>query len=307
MKLASNSSSGPSRRWPSSNQGSARPLLLALVGFVLGAGVTGLWRHSAAQHPDKEAKEGNESGVALSASTRAVLGQLNSPVEVRFYSLLDPASVSESMRAFSGRVSQLLGAYEQQSGGKIKINRFESIADSSQAASSDGVRPFNSDKGDPCFLGVTLISSGKKEVLPMLSPDWESAVEPDLSRALARLTSAPAPIRPANPPAVTPETIAAVRRQLPNLESISVTEATRVLREAALKEFQTATTEMGPQLQEAQAKILQAQSSGSATDQQAAIKQLEQLQAAQTEKLKQIAAQSKAEVEALEQLKATNR
>ena len=36
--------------------------------------------------------------------SRAGLGRLNSPLEVRFYALLDPATVPDSVTAFAGRV-----------------------------------------------------------------------------------------------------------------------------------------------------------------------------------------------------------
>lgn len=305
MKLAQNFSAHRRLNSRQRQSGSARPILLAIVCFALGATVTGFWWQRST-HATKETKL-TEEGVPLSPGTRSVISRLGAPVEVRFYSLLDPGSVSDSVRAFSDRVSQLLASYEQESGGKIKVTRFTSIANDSQKAATDGLRAFNSDKGDSCYLGAALISNNKKEVLPLLSPDWESAVEPDFSRALSRLIDASAPQRPKSEPAITPETIATVQREVTNLATVSVEDGTRILRDAAIKQFQAATLDMANQLKEAQAKLTQAQANGSAAEQQSAMQQLQQLQAAQTEKLKQIAAQSQAQVDALERLKATNR
>ena len=85
---------------------------------------------------------------------------------------------------------------------------------------------------------------------------------------------------------------------------MSVEEGTRILREAALKDFTTAANEMAAQVKEAQQRLAQVQNGGSDADQQAAMKHLQQVQAKQTEKLNQIASRSKAQIDALQQLKA---
>ncbi len=60
------------------------------------------------------------------------------------------------------------------------------------------------------------------------------------------------------------------------------------------------------QIKEAEQRLLQAQSGGSEADQQAALKHLQQVQAEQTEKLKQIAARFKTQVDVFQQLKAVS-
>lgn len=59
-------------------------VLLILVFLGLAAGAFWFYRHDPARI---------FGGVALSDNTKTVLQDLNSPVEIRFYSLLDPASV----------------------------------------------------------------------------------------------------------------------------------------------------------------------------------------------------------------------
>ena len=56
------------------------------------------------------------------------------------------------------------------------------------AALADGIKGFNLEKGEGCYLGIALSSKGKKEVLPQLSPEWEPALESDVSRAILRLS-----------------------------------------------------------------------------------------------------------------------
>jgi hypothetical protein len=128
------------------------------------------------------------------------------------------------------------------------------------------------------------------------------------SQPAAPAANAPAPAPPAvaNPPPGNPAAIEAVKRAIPSLASVSLEDGEKILRAAALKEFTAAATEMNVQVAAAQQQIVQAESSQSAAEQQAAMKHLQQIQAAATEKLQQIAAQLQAQIAALKQLKAAN-
>ena len=280
-------------------------LIVLLAGVVLGA----VWLYRTAHHtPAASAEPAAPQSPVLSDSTLAVLQRLNGVVETRFYSILDPATVPESLTAFAGRVDQLLSGYAQAAGGKIKLTRFDSQSHlNPNAASADGIQVFNLEKGEACYLGVALALNGRKETLPRLSPEWESALEADLTRAIARLLDASQPVRVTAPVTVSQINTTAVqevRALIPNLAAVPLEEGTRILREAALKEFKAAAKEMETQVKEAEQRLTQAQNGGSEADQQAAIKHLQQVQAEQTEKLKRIAARSKAQIDALQQLKA---
>jgi hypothetical protein len=294
-----------------SKQASARIIILILVAFLLGVAVSVFWFFRPAI--SSAGKIGGETNgtplIALSDGTRTVLKRLDSPVEIRFYSLLDPASVSESEQTFAGRVDQLLSAFQQEAGGKINVMRYNSRPDinaAATAAAADGIPPFNLDKGDACYLGIAVVHNGKKELLPRIFSEWEPALESDLARAIARLIDASPPVKSAAP-SIAPVTIEEVKRVIPNLASVSVEEGARILREAALKDFKAAVSEMETQVKEAQQRFSEAQNGGTDADRQAALKHLQQVQADQTEKLQQIAAKSKAQIEALQQLKAAAR
>lgn len=288
----------------SGEQANARTVLLVLVFFLLGLGGGAYWYYRATK-PASAVESDGKKIITLSDRTKAILNRLESPVEIRFYSLLDPATVSDSIQAFAGRVDQLLSVYQQESNGKINVIRFNSQSDANaQAAAADGIKPFNRDKGDVCYLGLTIAQNGQKELLPQLAPEWEPAVEFDLTRAIVRLMdakpSAKNPVATAEPDAVT---IAEVKRALPNFASVSVEEGTRLLRETALTDFAAAADEMEIRLKEAQERASQAQSGGSAAEQQAAVKHLQQVQLEQAGKLKEIAARLAARIAALQQLK----
>jgi len=203
-------------------------------------------------------------------------------------------------------VDGLLSEYQRVAGGRINVVRFNTRSDAgANAAVADGMRAFNRDKGDVCYLGLAVTGNGQKELLPQLAPEWEPALESDLSRAIERVGHSKPPTRPATAVASEPDAAALedVRRAIPNLASLSVEEGTRILRESALSEFKAAASEMEIQTAEAQQRLGRAQNGGSAADQQAALKQLQQLQAEQTEKLRQIAGRLQTRISALEQLK----
>jgi hypothetical protein len=281
-----------------SGQAQGKTLMLAMACFVAGIAACALWVkhvHSSAAGP---ANTGTESPAApaLSETTLAVLQRLNSAVEVRFYCLLDKSTVADTVAAFANRVDQLLSAYESSANGKLKVN----------AASADGVKEFNQDKGEPCFLGLTAACGGQKELLASLTPEWEAALEWDITRAIARVAQAGAALQPAgatvagqNPP------LDALRLSITNLDSISLEDGTRILRETALNEFAQATKEMESKLKEAQQRVVSAGTNPSTAE--AAMRQLQQVQAEQTAKLTEIAARAQQQVQALQQYKSVAR
>ncbi len=282
--------------------GDTRVAVLVLGCFLLGTAVSAFWFM---QRIKSKGDAGTGGTAGLTEKTRSTLHQLNSAVELRFYSVLDPASVPESVRAFSSRVSDLVSRYEAQANGKLKVTRFTTLSTAvANSAAADGITGFNRDKGDVCYLGIAVAQKNQKESLAQLSPDWEQALEPDLTRAIIRVSTASevTPVASASPP--DPAVVQEVSRAVTNVASVSLQDGNRVLREAALEQFKAAVKEMESKIKEAQQKLADAQSTGSAADQQIALKQLQQVQAEQTEKLKQIAARSKAQVDALQQIKA---
>lgn len=291
-----------------SAQGSARILLLALASFFLGAAAAALWVSRTNPPPGSDAREVtiNPRGD-LSASTRSVLNGLTAPVELRFYSVLDPAQTPESLRAFAGRVDQLLAQYQREAKGKIMVTHSNSQAYANgKAAVTDGLKPFDEDRGEPSFLGIAVISRDQKTALAQLAPEWEPALEYDLTRAILATQKAAigsgvtaVPTAPLGSAAMEQ-----IKQIVPNLDSVSLADATRLVREASFKEFATAAAQFQTQLKEAQQRLKDAQNGGSEADRLAAMKNLQAVQADQADQLKKIAAKAQAQVEALKQLKA---
>lgn len=286
-------------------RGSARTSLLLAVAFLLCLAAAGYWFYSVSKHSPAGAKIDTAAppAIQLSDATRAALGRLDAPLEIRFYSLLDPASVPASVSAFSGRVDQLLSAY-QEAGGKIKVTRFNSQSNlSPNAPAADGIQAFNIDKGDACYLGLALTFKGRKESLSRLSPDYEQALESDITRAIVRLEQEPA-AAPTAISQINTNAVQEVKALIPNIAAVSVEEGERILNTAAIRDFNLLKKETDPQVKEAEQHYRQARDSGSEAEQQAARQHYEQAVAEQKQKLDQLSSQVTAQKEAFKRLKA---
>ena len=116
--------------------------------------------------------------------------------------------------------------------------------------------------------------------------------------------AAPAPVSPAaNPQPTDPAIIEEVKKAVPNFASISLQDGEQILRACALKQFADTTAETDDEIKRAQQQLQDARNSGSAVDQQAAMKHVQDTQAAAAEKLKQIAANLQAQLAALKSMK----
>jgi len=284
-------------------QGGAKVAVLASACLLLGAAGGAYWFHQA-KIPETPTPADTHALRQLSEVTRTILRRLESPLELRFYSILDPASVSESDRAFAARVDSLLEAYQREGDGKIKLTRQDNNS-AAEAAAADGIKPFNLDKGNACFLGLTLALEARKETLAQLSIDWEPALETDVTRAISRLLDSQPRARAAATPAAKSDAAVfeEVKRVVPNYESLPFEEASGVLRDATLKQLKAAVEQGDAQTKQAREQFAQAQNAGSAAEMEAARQRLRQLQAEQMDAIKRISARSQAQMEALRQLK----
>jgi hypothetical protein len=291
---------------PGERAGTRTSVLLLLV-CLLGIAGGAYWLYTTPSR--SPVNPGGAAQSPLSAATRDAIGRLESPLEIRFYSVLDPATVPASVAEFAGRVGRLLSAYQQEANGRIKVTSVTSPSDpKASAAPADGITAFNLDKGEPSYLGLVLVLNGRKEALPHLSPEWEQALEPDLTRALIRLenTTRSVPI-PTAVSQINTTAVQQVRALIPDLADVSVQAGKQILQDAAYKEFAAAAKEMQAQAKEAEQRLAEARKNGTEAERQAALQHLQELQAQQAEKLKEIAARSRAQIDTFEQLKAAAR
>jgi ABC-type uncharacterized transport system involved in gliding motility auxiliary subunit len=284
----------------------AQTILLGFIVFILGVGLGAFWLYLSAQARER-ARQQQQAVIHLSEGTMRVLRSLQLPVELRFYDILAKESASDSLRAFAGRVDQLLSEYERAANGKLTVVRHNTQSDADAAAAeADGIRAFNLDKGEGCFLGIAIAQQDQKEALAQLAPEWETALESDLTRAILRVTEAQSA---AARVAVTAKASAAateeVKKSIPDPASVPVEEGRRILREAAMKELKAALSEMEVQLQAAKTRLNAAQQGNSEDEQQAAMKEFQRIQTLQAQKVKEITARFQAQTTAWEKLKGT--
>lgn len=263
---------------------------------MLGVLLAGIWFYQSQPASGKD---------RLSAATETMLGQLAAPVTIRYYALLPEGSSDATLRAFAGRMTDLLNAMQAASGGKIQLTSIgELIETHAAAASAAGLQPFNLDKGDACYLGLAIASSKNSETFARLSPEWEPALEFDLARAIQRVAAAAAPPPPAPEVAQpSPELIASINRLIPDVNAVSSRQADQIFHAEFLKQCSEVGAEVAAQIKLAQQQLLAAQAGGDGAALAAAQKNLAQVQLQQAEKIKDIAAQLQTRLAVFERMK----
>lgn len=159
-------------------------------------------------------------------------------------------------------------------------------------------------------VGVTILwfrhTPGANSGTASSQPVSATASPPPAPESVGLPAPAPTPASaspPAAPEASDPAVIEQVKKAVPNFASISFDQGEQILRAAALQEFADTTTETDEEIKRAQQELQDSQNSGSAADQQAAMKNVQDTQAAATERLKKIAANLQDQIAALKELK----
>lgn len=285
-------------------QASARPVLVLGLLLLVGLAIAVSWIRPRPPQVETNRAATVDSGVShgLSAATLAVLQRLTAPVEIRFYSVLGESEAAAPRRAYASRIAGLLAEYERAGAGRITVKRIDSMAGGSSAA-ADGLEPLRLGRGLN-YLGIAVLCQGQKAVMPGLDPEWEAALEFDLSRAIARVVAGvpvtgEVVVNPAPATVVsTDELLAAV----PGVESLPLAEAIQKVKAVGLEEFKTAAAEIQAQLAAAHQQLAEAQKESPEAE-QAARKKLQELQAGQNDKLSGISRRMQGRLSALQQLK----
>jgi ABC-type uncharacterized transport system involved in gliding motility auxiliary subunit len=132
----------------------------------------------------------------LSDGTRQALGKLEAPVRVRFYFNQGADHVPVPIRAFAGRVEDLLDEFRSAAAGKVVIEKLnpQPDSDAEDSATLDGIEPQETPSGERFYLGLTVSFADQKLALPVLSPSRERLLEYDLVRTIARATTTERPV-----------------------------------------------------------------------------------------------------------------
>jgi ABC-type uncharacterized transport system involved in gliding motility auxiliary subunit len=123
----------------------------------------------------------------LSDGTRKILAKIDTDVEIRFYFSKDNAAMPVPLRTYAQQVQDLLAEYEQAGHGHIKIKKLNPKPDSDaeDSANLDGIEGQTVNLTDRIYLGLAISCLDAKSSLSFLSPERESLLEYDISRAIA--------------------------------------------------------------------------------------------------------------------------
>jgi ABC-type uncharacterized transport system involved in gliding motility auxiliary subunit len=137
-----------------------------------------------------------EKAYTLSPGTRAILGKLDTPVQIRFYCTKNAPAMPVVLTTYAQRVEDLLGEYRQASKGRIEVQRLnpEPDSDAEDSARLDGVEGQQLRTGERIYLGLSVGMLDQKQAIPFLTPDRERLLEYDISRAIARVMTSEKPV-----------------------------------------------------------------------------------------------------------------
>jgi ABC-type uncharacterized transport system involved in gliding motility auxiliary subunit len=127
----------------------------------------------------------------LSSGTKKILNKLDTDVVIRFYFSKDNASVPVPLRTYAQEVQDLLEEYQQFGHGKIKVVKLDPKPDSNaeDSANLDGIEGQEVNLTDKVYLGIAVSCLDAKTTIPYLSPDRETLLEYDLSRAISSVAN----------------------------------------------------------------------------------------------------------------------
>jgi ABC-type uncharacterized transport system involved in gliding motility auxiliary subunit len=132
----------------------------------------------------------------LSDGTRKALAKLEAPVRVRFYFNQGADYVPVPIRAFAGRVEDLLNELRSASNGKLVIEKLnpQPDSDAEDSANLDGIEPQETPSGEKFYLGLTVSFADQKLAIPVLAPNRERLLEYDLVKTIGRATKTTRPV-----------------------------------------------------------------------------------------------------------------
>lgn len=130
----------------------------------------------------------------LSPGTRKILDKLDTPVELRFYYSKDNTSMPVPLRTYAQEIEDLLSEYQQASHGKIQVVKLDPKPDSDaeDSARLDGIQGQTTASnltGDKIYLGLAVSCLDAKTQIAFLSPERETLLEYDISRAISSVVN----------------------------------------------------------------------------------------------------------------------
>jgi ABC-type uncharacterized transport system involved in gliding motility auxiliary subunit len=126
----------------------------------------------------------------LSAGTRAILTELDTPVVIRYYASRSTDYMPEELKLHMRRVDDLLKEYASISKGKLRIDHLDPQpdTDAEDSANLDGINGQRMDDQN-LFFGAAISCLDKTSVIPFIDPRNETMLEYHLSKAIAEVST----------------------------------------------------------------------------------------------------------------------
>jgi ABC-type uncharacterized transport system involved in gliding motility auxiliary subunit len=130
----------------------------------------------------------------LSAGTRAILTELDTPVVLRYYATRESNYLPEQLKLHMRRVDDLLKEYASLSKGKLRIENLDPQpdTDAEDSANLDGINGQRINEQN-LYFGIAITCLDKTSVLPFLNPGEETMLEYQLSKAIGEVSTATKP------------------------------------------------------------------------------------------------------------------
>lgn len=130
----------------------------------------------------------------LSDGTKSILGELDTPVVIRYYATRNSNYMPEQLKLHVRRVDDLLKEYSSLSKGKLRIENLdpEPDTDAEDSANLDGISGQRINDQN-LYFGLAISCLDKTSVIPFIDPQDETMLEYHLSKAIAEVTT---PVKP---------------------------------------------------------------------------------------------------------------
>lgn len=126
----------------------------------------------------------------LSDGTKAILGELDTPVVIRYYATRSSDYMPEEMKLHMRRVDDLLKEYRSLSGGMLRIEHLDPEPDTEaeDAANLDGISGQRINDQN-LYFGLAISCLDQTRAIPFLDPRDETMLEYMLSSRIAELSA----------------------------------------------------------------------------------------------------------------------
>ena len=131
-----------------------------------------------------------EKLYTLSKGSRAVLGQLDTDVTLKYYVSSSAADMPAPLKLYATQVENLLQEYDRAAKGRLVLEKYDPKPDSDaeEWAQRYGVEPQTANPfGAPVYFGLVAVCGDREATLGVLSPRTESTLEYDVTRLVTRV------------------------------------------------------------------------------------------------------------------------